>query len=181
MMIFLDGFMRILTHFAYYSFRDNFALFKDDQSPYSCAVVWITDIDSATRTILGYKFQAMKPSYEDDLLSYAVFHSYVVSQLSTEVTTWNVGSLLGKGTCLFLGTDADMAHTAEGVSKTQAAEYKQPTPNQHWFFELLDHCIDFSLVKEKPAQKRRRKRKREEVFEQIHENISSDEGDCESN
>lgn len=149
--------MPVVIHcFECIRFGDNFALFEDEGSDFGVSVVWIVKGDaetaSATASVNGHKFRDMKPSWEDDRLSFAVFHSYRVSRIEEEGTTWPLKKLVGKGTCMFIGVDDDFLPTTKPAIHT-VESIRTPNVRHHWVFDLLDHCVDYTRV----VPKRKRK------------------------
>lgn len=162
-----------------FRFPNNFGLFLDPASkPFEVSVVWVVrDIKDDGEYVTGRKFLTMSTSWEDDDFSLAQLHSYRVTNISMELMKWPLHTLVGKGTCLYLGDDSDFQggdadlgfsrrneDDDEGpISQTEClptVDFKNPTPNQHWQFDLLDHCINYQLITRKeqaaPVLKRRR-------------------------
>jgi hypothetical protein len=99
----------------------------------------------------GFRFGKKEPSYEDKYFSMASLHSYRVSSIETSPSEFHVSTLIGKASCLFLGTDENMKPSDEPKVKLRNSEesYKDPNPKHHFLFELLDHCIDYTEIKSK--------------------------------
>lgn len=113
--------------------------------------MWVVkNPDDEPGFVTGYEFQSMKPSYEDDEFSFAELHSYVVTDISDRKKKWPIVDLVGKGSCLFLGTNAS--------SPSMSQDFRTPNPDQRWLFEILDHCIDYTSIRRKPSRGRTRPR-----------------------
>ncbi len=148
-------------------FGNCFALFKEDEKFW---VVWVTEFRSSSDkpglddeiVIYGRRFMRMRPSYVTKTFSMGSIHSYVVSQIEDEPVCFDKTQLVGKGTCLYLPMQTDSRRTNE-------SEYKTPHRGQSWQFDLLDHCVDYDVVRRRedvdqneallrtvPARKRKR-------------------------
>lgn len=166
------------THFAYsYRFPNNFGLFRDPTSrPHGVSVVWIVrDMMDDGFCVTGHKFLRMTASWEDDDFSLSELHSYKVSNIDINSTRWSLETLVGKGTCLYLGQDEDFEVSEGNCDEMEAdndecigpeaflksVNFTTPQPTQHWQFDLLDHCINYEGITRKtaeqgPVQKRHR-------------------------
>jgi hypothetical protein len=140
-----------------YRFPNNFALFRDPEADGRVSAVWITEFseeaDVKDTVVRGFRFGKKEPSYEDKYFSMASLHSYRVSSIETSPSEFHVSKLIGKASCLFLGTDEDMVAKPPDAPKVKMRNfeesYKVPNPKHHFLFELLDHCVDYTEVKQK--------------------------------
>lgn len=99
---------------------------------YGAAVVWVTDLQLIDKTngqvaICGHVFKGMQPSWETPTDCFARFHSYVISNLDNEVTTFSGSEMIGKGIALHLKMNVDHPRKLDF--------------DQEWVFHLLDHCL----------------------------------------
>jgi hypothetical protein len=143
------------TYTVSYRFPNNFALFRDPRGSGGVSAVWITEFseeaDVKDTVVRGFRFGKKEPSYEDKYFSMASLHSYRVSSIETSPSEFHVSFLIGKASCLFLGTDENMEPSAQPKVKLMNSEesYKVPNPKHHFLFELLDHCIDYTEIEPK--------------------------------
>lgn len=112
-------------------FPHNFAL-VEDSNEYKASVIWIADMtltesDEGDVQIHGHKFHTMEPSWKNQSMSFAKFHSYIISSLEKERKTWAASQLIGKGIAFHL--DLNIGHP------------KRINFEQKWVFHVLDHCI----------------------------------------
>ena len=133
------------------SFGDNFGLFEDET--HGLCAVWVTGFESDVENpgldddirVIGLRFLTMKSSWKDEAFSMRSVHSYIVSNISTEPTTFRKEQLIGKGSCFFL------PQGPIGVED----DFKTPHQSQVWIFDLLDHCVDYDKVHSRRPPNRR--------------------------
>lgn len=118
-------------HELHYRFPDNFILMKAENE-YNAVVVWVTDLELEDKTggdvsVVGHVFRSMQPSWETGSDDFARFHSYLVSNLDKESTTFKGSQMIGKGIALHLNID---------VEHPRILNFEQ-----EWIFHLLDHCL----------------------------------------
>jgi hypothetical protein len=123
-------------------------------------------------TLIGREFHQMKPSWTNRKLniSFAAFHSYIVSDLSDEEATWKASDVVGKGRCFCLDYEAILASEKKedrqempsvdvlmepslddfvepSLEESQASEEKPPSwrdpgVSRWWLFNILGQCLD---------------------------------------
>lgn len=115
-------------------FPNNFALVEDYSNAYNASVIWITDLKlshdgTGDVVVHGHKFQDIEPSWTNDTVSFAKFHSYIVSNLDRNRRTWSSPDLIGKGNAFHLDLNGNGRHP------------RHINFSQKWVFHLLDHCV----------------------------------------
>lgn len=112
-------------------FPHNFAV-VEDVNAYNASVIWITDMDLSEADqgdvlLHGHKFLEMEPSWKTETVTFAKFHSYIVSGLDTTRNTWHASDIIGKGNAFHL--DLTKGHP------------RRINFEQKWVFHMLDHCV----------------------------------------